>query len=227
MSFPVVVALKKMGEPSVFMIEVEEAKRDEYELLRLWLKEEDGANLADLLRMLSFRNCGPAIDFLNDHLDKMDLSAYVGDGSCRKAVEGDVDGIKRIAYSAFKKSYFYTSGLFDQRRVDEYHARWAENMFRDTSGTVLIAEGDGAVAGFTAFVKNGDEARIILIAVAGPFLRKGIGSRLMAAALAWGRDNGIRRFRVKTQSANAGAIALYRKHGFTPAARGIIYMRQL
>ena len=78
----------------------------------------------------------------------------------------------------------------------------------------VVARGPGrAVVGFVIGQVAGGEAEIVQITVAGPARGQGIGSALLGAFLA--AHAGKACF-LEVRKDNAPAIALYRRHGFTP-----------
>lgn len=58
------------------------------------------------------------------------------------------------------------------------------------------------------------DAEIVLIAVADSHRGKGVGKRLVAAALAYLRERGVRQCRTKTLAANTNVIAMYESLGW-------------
>jgi ribosomal protein S18 acetylase RimI-like enzyme len=57
--------------------------------------------------------------------------------------------------------------------------------------------------------------------------RRGLGEAMLRWSLAWFREQGLRRATLTVSAENAGAIALYRKLGFTPGAMGFNYRRPI
>ncbi len=84
-------------------------------------------------------------------------------------------------------------------------------------GTLLVAEEDGKICGYADLtVSEWNQAAMINnLAVAFAFRRQGIGSRLLRAALAWGRQNKLRVALLDTSTKAHPAICLYQKHGFS------------
>jgi len=83
-------------------------------------------------------------------------------------------------------------------------------------GTLFVAE-DGAVRGFidvTASQWN-QVAYINNLAVSPAYRRKGVGTRLMRAALDWGRQQKLRVALLDTSTKDYPAICFYQKQGFT------------
>ena len=74
----------------------------------------------------------------------------------------------------------------------------------------LCEEGD-ALVGVVGLEHGEDEMVIARLFVAPAFFRRGVGSALVAQALA---QSGVRRVRVGTGARNAPALALYERFGF-------------
>jgi RimJ/RimL family protein N-acetyltransferase len=64
------------------------------------------------------------------------------------------------------------------------------------------------------------------MAVAKDWRAHGIGSALLAAALAWARERGLHKVCLSVFPHNAAAIALYRKHGFVEEGRRVKQYRR-
>lgn len=77
-------------------------------------------------------------------------------------------------------------------------------------GAVLIAH----TPGIDMLEGRNDLALIWDLRVAPAHRRRGVGSRLLAAAAEWARSNGCRELKVETQNINVGACRLYERHGF-------------
>jgi ribosomal-protein-alanine acetyltransferase len=77
-----------------------------------------------------------------------------------------------------------------------------------------IAKIDGHIVGYliTQFIL--DEIHILNVAVANEMHRKGVATKLLAVLVAEGRKHGMRDMFLEVRVGNAGAIALYERHGF-------------
>ena len=99
---------------------------------------------------------------------------------------------------------------------------WPEHSFRFelTENPVSrnwVAESEGRIAAMLVLWLIVDEAHIATIATHPDFRRKGIGERLMIAALVSARNEGATRVFLEVRAGNAGALALYKKYGFVVA----------
>jgi RimJ/RimL family protein N-acetyltransferase len=84
-------------------------------------------------------------------------------------------------------------------------------------GTLLVAEERGKICGFVDVTVSewNQSAMINNLAVASAYRRQGVGSRLLRAALDWGRQKKLRAALLDTSTKAHPAICLYQKHGFT------------
>ena len=93
---------------------------------------------------------------------------------------------------------------------------------------VLVSEADGRLAGFLSLLRWPQATGAIDdIAVRPDLQRRGLGEAMMRWALAWFRQEGMRRAWLDVLLDNAPALALYKKLGFTPGVTGLTYRRPL
>lgn len=118
------------------------------------------------------------------------------------------------------------SGVFERQHPDWRSDQRAavESACDDPAIEVLVAEVDGAVAGFVATTRRGDDlGEIHMIAVAPDRQRRGVGRALTQAALERLRAQGLATAMVETggDPGHAPARRLYEECGFTalPVAR--------
>lgn len=97
-------------------------------------------------------------------------------------------------------------------------AQWGEKGFADEiqnkAAAVWCWEEDGALAGFVSLRLAAGFCEILNVAVHPTWCRKGIGSRLLAHALADVRARGGEKATLEVNAQNAAAVALYAKAGF-------------
>lgn len=99
-------------------------------------------------------------------------------------------------------------------------------------GRILMAEIEGRAAGCCALIAMDDGGyELAKMAVDETFRGRGIGKRLMAAAVELARDLNAPRLYIETNSSLANAIGLYEAFGFvrlsprpTPYARADVWM---
>jgi len=86
----------------------------------------------------------------------------------------------------------------------------------DRGECLLVAEQDGRVGGFIDLIVAPwhETAWLRHLVVMEPLRRRGVGTRLLEAALSWGEDNGLHAIMAQCQTKNYPAISLYQKNGF-------------
>lgn len=83
--------------------------------------------------------------------------------------------------------------------------------------------GDSQVRGYLLCWWVADELQIVDVAVAPEARQKGVGSALLAAALADGKSHEKARAVLEVRAQNMPAVALYTKFGFQPSRRRAAY----
>ena len=100
----------------------------------------------------------------------------------------------------------------------EQEIEWIERFAQSPNSVFLIAQVDGQIVG-TCGCQGGNRrvdhhvARLG-IAVHRDFRGRGIGSKLMQAALDWAQSTLVRRVELSVFARNEGAIRLYQRFGF-------------
>jgi ribosomal protein S18 acetylase RimI-like enzyme len=107
-----------------------------------------------------------------------------------------------------------TEAPVDRRDV---RARWRD-LVRTGEGTLLVADEGGVPVGLAALVGRAEPELGMLVRA--DRRRQGVGDALLRACVAWATERGARRIVLHVFPHNAGAIALYEKHGFVD--RGIV-----
>ena len=109
-----------------------------------------------------------------------------------------------------------------------YSRRELKWYLRLPGADCLVAEGDGALAGFIVTEREADLGHIITLDVAESQRRRGTGTALLAAAEARMLEAGVRRVSLETATDNAPAVAFWKKHGYrTVAVLKNYYMEKL
>ncbi len=78
----------------------------------------------------------------------------------------------------------------------------------------LVAEEDGAVAGYAGMHHVVDEGYITNVAVRPEFRRRGVATALVHALSAYADENGLTMLTLEVRASNRGAISIYRREGF-------------
>lgn len=97
-----------------------------------------------------------------------------------------------------------------------FHAPWSADMLREElgKGIFLVAEQDGAVAGYVGCQTVLDEGYITNVAVSPDCRRQGIGRALVGALASHARGQGLSFVTLEVRASNAPAITLYEGAGF-------------
>ena len=144
----------------------------------------------------------------------------------RPARSSDLEHMKQTARSSFRESRFYFDPGFERSRCDDLYATWIEKSCKGYADFVLVGEEKGQPAGWvTGHVGPGDVGSIGLIAVDADCQGRGLGKRLVAAALRAFQERGVRVATVVTQGRNIRSQRLYQKCGFVTQAVELWYHR--
>ena len=147
------------------------------------------------------------------------------DPCIRVATPADADALSLFARTSMREAHthFHADRRLAADRVDQLYARWAANsVLGSEADHVVVAELDGEIAGFTAarLARNGDPSHrygsLPLVAVASSFRGRGVGARLVNAAVGWLDAQGAIMSYVGTQANNFRAARLYTGLGFLP-----------
>ena len=137
------------------------------------------------------------------------------DSHVKPATEVDLERIQWIARRAHLDSRFFKDLNFDRQLCEELYTKWIERDFVTGCVWGYFPEEQADVGGYITFSKESQEsARIGLIAVE-EFLRgRGVGGKLLDAAILKSAEMGAKKIRVATQGTNVAALKLYEKAGF-------------
>jgi len=141
----------------------------------------------------------------------------------RLARPEDVVPCVAMARTAFRYDRFHADRRIDPAAAGALKAKWVENGLTGRADAPLVAVEDGRAAGFNLCLRNGDAGVIDLIATDPQVRRRGVGRRLVQAALAHYAAAGAARMRVGTQADNAPSLAMYRAAGFEPVSEAVTY----
>ncbi|PSS45613.1 dTDP-4-amino-4,6-dideoxy-D-galactose acyltransferase [Enterobacter sp. FS01] len=139
---------------------------------------------------------------------EVDLAIAVTQHACpgaEIATEQDIPALRQLAAQAFAQSRFRTS-WYAPDDSGRFYAQWIENAVKGSFDHLCLVfrAPDGAIQGFVSLRKlNDTEARIGLLA------GRGMGERLMQAALCWAQQQQLSTLRVATQMGNTAALKRY------------------
>lgn len=98
---------------------------------------------------------------------------------------------------------------------------WSESQLlselESPAARLFVAEGEGGVLGFAVFQLAAGEASLYALNVDPAARRKGVGAALLAGALEALKAEGAGQCFLEVRAANAPALALYRRLGFSSA----------
>ncbi|MBM3072538.1 dTDP-4-amino-4,6-dideoxy-D-galactose acyltransferase [Lelliottia sp. RWM.1] len=121
------------------------------------------------------------------------------------ATEQDIPELRQMAAQAFAQSRF-RAPWYAPDDSGRFYAQWIENAIKGTFDHIcLIFRGTvGQIQGFVSLRKlNESEGRIGLLA------GRGMGEKLMQAALYWAEQQQLSTLRVATQAGNIAALKRY------------------
>lgn len=158
----------------------------------------DRADLLDALQQHGFQLVEGEVD-LSITLTRHDASG------AEIATEQDIPVLRQMAARAFAQSRFRTP-WYAPDDSGRFYAQWVENAVKGTFDHVclIFRAANGQIQGFVSLRKlNEREARIGLLA------GRGIGEKLMQAALHWAQLQQVETLRVATQVGNTAALKRY------------------
>lgn len=139
---------------------------------------------------------------------EVDLSLSVGrhaSPGAEMATEQDIPVLRQMAAEAFAQSRF-RAPWYAPDDSGRFYAQWVENAVKGTFDHVcfVFRAEDSRINGFVTLRKLNDrEARIGLLA------GRGMGEKLMQAALHWAQRQHLSTLRVATQMGNTAALKRY------------------
>ena len=158
----------------------------------------DRADLLDALQQHGFQLVEGEVD-LSITLTRHDTSG------AEIATEQDIPVLRQMAARAFAQSRFRTP-WYAPDDSGRFYAQWVENAVKGTFDHVclIFSAANGQIQGFVSLRKlNEREARIGLLA------GRGMGEKLMQAALHWAQLQQVETLRVATQVGNTAALKRY------------------
>ncbi|WP_199636442.1 dTDP-4-amino-4,6-dideoxy-D-galactose acyltransferase [Serratia sp. PAMC26656] len=168
---------------------------------------------ADGLVRLGFQLVEGEVDLVLNIGTECASSQRVLPQAVRPAVPADIPALRAAAAKVFTASRF-RAPWYDVHDSGRFYAMWIEKAVLGTFDhqCLLALDEAGQPEGFVSLRDiGGQEARIGLLAAFPGAAGKGIGSRLMTAAMAECRSQ--QRLRVATQFGNIAALRLYQRQG--------------
>ena len=132
----------------------------------------------------------------------------------RPAVPSDLPALKPIARVSHRDTRFYVDRRFDRARCDELYDVWITKSVGGWADHVVVAEVDGAAAGYVTCNRRSDHGEIALVGVSAAYRGSGLAMAMTIGALRWFQASGLTRVTVATQARNTAGLRLYQKAGF-------------
>lgn len=135
----------------------------------------------------------------------------------RRAEPADAAGLKQLGDEVGSEPEGWLVTTNGWRDVSD-ERRYLRAIRRYPNAAVFVAEDEGEIVGRLSVARDQHPASRHVadlgLMVAATHRRQGIGTHLLEAAAAWGRDAGVRKLELHVFPWNTGAIALYEKFGF-------------
>jgi|HubBroStandDraft_1064217.scaffolds.fasta_scaffold00236_4 dTDP-4-amino-4,6-dideoxy-D-galactose acyltransferase len=175
-----------------------------------FLADSDCAETAALARANAFQ----LVDIRLTMERRLD-SAFGPVSVVRPFQPADAARLRAIARVSHRDSRFYYDAQFARPRCDALYEAWIERSFAGWADAVLVAEWDGAPAGYiSCHLAPSGVGSIGLFAVAQEHRRRGLGRQLVAAALGYFGQNGMNQATIVTQGRNVASQRIYQGCGF-------------
>jgi dTDP-4-amino-4,6-dideoxy-D-galactose acyltransferase len=143
--------------------------------------------------------------------------------SLRAHQTSDVDRLAAIARDAHTDSRFFFDRRFDRELAGRLYETWIRNACSGAADSVIVAELNGAVAGYLSCHLRGEAGDLGLMGVADGFRGRGIARSMLAEAIRWYNANGATEVTVVTQGRNVPAQRSYQQSGFRTRSLGYWY----
>ncbi|MDQ7787195.1 MAG: GNAT family N-acetyltransferase [Thermodesulfovibrionales bacterium] len=145
--------------------------------------------------------------------------------SLRVAGFRDIPMLRTLIKGLFPQSRFYHDPFFSKKDADNLYQQWIENSVKGTAADIVFCVDK---AGFiTCRKKDKLSGEIVLIGIGKRTRGKGLGTVLVAQAMQWFRDKGMRTVTVRTQLRNPDAMNFYIKLGFLVKEYDLIFGNKL
>jgi dTDP-4-amino-4,6-dideoxy-D-galactose acyltransferase len=144
----------------------------------------------------------------------------------RRCRPEDLPALRALAGVSHRESRFYADPGFSDPVCDRLYETWIERSCSGYADAVFVADlGAGAAGYATAHRGKLGEGSLGLIAVHPEAQGLGLGPKLTAAVLGWGREQRLSRIDVVTQGRNCRAQKMYGRCGFLPETLQFWYHR--
>jgi len=136
----------------------------------------------------------------------------------------DLPRLVHLARTLHEDSRFFVDTSFPQSGSRALFETWMRRACSEPSYQVLVADAEGAPAGYVVCQRHSDGiGQIQLVGVDQSARRRGLGRALVDEAVAYFARHGLERVRVVTQGRNLAALRLYESRGFLTLAQEVWY----
>jgi len=179
-----------------------------------FLARTDDADTAWLAGDNQFRLVDVRMTF--EHRLPATVESARGDTVVRQTSVEDVACLQTIARQSYHDTRFYFDPNFARHLCDSFYETWIKSSCKGYADRVLVAELDGAPAGYITchLDKQPHTGEIGLVGVSDQARGRGIGRTLVISALEYLSTQGMQKVRVVTQGRNYAAQRLYQRCGF-------------
>jgi len=136
----------------------------------------------------------------------------------RQHREPDIDKLRSIARKSHEATRFYADPRFPRDRCDALYDTWIRRSCEGWADVVLVADREGAPAGYVAVHRRDGGGSIGLIGVDEAARGQGLGEALVRGALDWCAREGLGSCSVVTQGRNVAGQRLFQRCGFRTSA---------
>lgn len=139
--------------------------------------------------------------------------------STREASLADAHSLRNVALEAFHGyvGHYHNDPALPKDKADAVYADWAYRsvMYKSVADTVLLAIRGYEIVGFITLRKSGPgTAEVPLNAVSPHARRRGVYRLLLAEALGWCKQHGVRKCFISTQLSNSAPQRAWGQMGF-------------
>ena len=140
----------------------------------------------------------------------------------RPVRSGDEELVRDVAAECFRgyQGHYHADARLDRTRCDEVYTDWAYRscISRDVADEVLVAEIDGAIAGFaTVRLNSPEESEGLLAGVATWARSRGFYRALLTQRMRWSLSQGATRTLISTQVTNTTVQRQWTRLGYEPS----------
>jgi RimJ/RimL family protein N-acetyltransferase len=135
----------------------------------------------------------------------------------RPAQPSDAEGLTKLGTAVGSEPEGWLVTTNGWRTVND-ERRYLRAIRRYPNAAVFVAEDEGAIVGRLSVARDQHPASAHVadlgLMVAASHRRRGIGTRLLDAAVAWARESGVKKLELHVFPWNEAAIRLYERYGF-------------